>query len=77
MSWSRTRCICSINSAYTIAASLLGFGLSVLIGLTMAVGIVYSKFLDRTLLTTLVASNAVPKVAVAPLFLLWVGTGVE
>lgn len=65
------------NSAYTIAASLLGFALSVLIGLTMAVGIVYSKILDKTLLTTLVASNAVPKVAIAPLFILWVGTGIE
>src|SRR5262249_17003730 len=65
------------NSAYTVAASLLGFALSVLIGLTMAVGIVYSKILDKTLLTTLVASNAVPKVAIAPLFILWVGTGIE
>jgi NitT/TauT family transport system permease protein len=65
------------NSAYTIGASLLGFALSVVIGLTMAVGIVYSKFLDSTLLTTLVASNAVPKVAIAPLFILWVGTGIE
>ena len=65
------------NSAYTIGASLLGFGLSVVIGLTMAVGIVYSKFLDSTLLATLVASNAVPKVAIAPLFILWVGTGID
>ena len=65
------------NSAYTIGASLLGFALSVVIGLAMAVGIVYSKFLDKTLLTTLVASNAVPKVAIAPLFILWVGTGIE
>ena len=65
------------NSVYTIGASLLGFALSVVIGLAMAVGIVYSKFLDKTLLATLVASNAVPKVAIAPLFILWVGTGIE
>jgi NitT/TauT family transport system permease protein len=65
------------NSAYTIWASLLGFILSVVIGISMAVGIVYSRFLDKTLLTTLVASNAVPKVAIAPLFILWVGTGIE
>lgn len=65
------------NAVYTIWASLLGFGLSVVIGLAMAVGIVYSKLLDKTLLTTLVASNAVPKVAIAPLFILWVGTGIE
>ena len=65
------------NAAYTIGASLLGFSLSVVIGLMMAVGIVYSKLLDKTLLTTLVASNAVPKVAIAPLFILWIGTGIE
>lgn len=65
------------NAGYTIGASLLGFGFSVVVGILMAVGIVYSKFLDKTLLTTLVASNAVPKVAIAPLFILWVGTGIE
>lgn len=65
------------HSLYTIWASLIGFGLSVVIGLLIAVGIVYSKLLDKALLTTLVASNAVPKVAIAPLFILWGGTGIE
>lgn len=65
------------HSFYTISAALIGFGLSAVIGLLIAVGIVYSKLLDKALLTTLVASNAVPKVAIAPLFILWVGTGIE
>ena len=38
------------------------------------IGIVYSRFLDRTLYSLLVALNAVPKVALAPLFVIWLGT---
>ncbi|MRU29771.1 ABC transporter permease, partial [Xylella fastidiosa subsp. multiplex] len=40
-----------------------------------AIGIVYSRFLDRTLYSLLVALNAVPKVALAPLFVIWMVTG--
>lgn len=65
------------HCGYTLGAALVGFGLAVAIGLTLAVGIVYSKLLDRTLFAALVATNAVPKVAIAPLFVLWVGTQIE
>ena len=65
------------HAGYTLGATLLGFALSVLVGLVLAIGIVYSKLLDRTLFAALVTSNAVPKVAIAPLFILWIGTGLE
>lgn len=65
------------HAAFTLAATLAGFALAVVIGLTLAVGIVYSRLLDRTLFAALVATNAVPKVAIAPLFVLWVGTEIE
>ncbi len=65
------------HGLFTISAALIAFVISVLLGLLLAVGIVYSKLLDRTLFTTLVATNAVPKVAIAPLFVLWVGTDIE
>ena len=64
------------NTGYTLAATLVGFGLAAVIGLLLAVAIVYSRLLDRTLFTALVTSNAVPKVAIAPLFILWIGTGI-
>lgn len=38
-------------------------------------GIVYSKLLEKTLYTLLVMLNNVPKVALAPLFVIWLGTG--
>lgn len=64
-----------INAYYTAANTLIGFGLSVIIGFALALGIVYSRFLEATIYTTLVAINSMPKVALAPLFVVWMGTG--
>ncbi|MGE4370743.1 MAG: ABC transporter permease [Burkholderiaceae bacterium] len=59
----------------TLLTTLAGFALAVVLGVIAAIGIVYSRFLDRTLYSLLVAMNAVPKVALAPLFVIWLGTG--
>jgi len=64
-----------VNAYYTTANTLVGFALSVLIGFALALGIVYSRFLEATIYTTLVAINSMPKVALAPLFVVWMGTG--
>jgi NitT/TauT family transport system permease protein len=56
---------------------LIGFGLAVVLGLVLAVGIVYSILLERTLYTWLVILNSVPKVALAPVFVMWMGVGIE
>jgi NitT/TauT family transport system permease protein len=60
----------------TVSATLLGFSLALVTGCLAAVGIVYSRVLENTLYTLLVALNSVPKVALAPLFIIWMGTGV-
>lgn len=62
---------------FTLAMTLLGFVLAVVLGVALAVGIVYSRFLERTVYTLLVALNSIPKVALAPLFVIWMGTGPE
>jgi NitT/TauT family transport system permease protein len=61
----------------TVGATLLGFSLALLLGALAAVGIVYSRTLENTLYTLLVALNSVPKIALAPLFIIWLGTGLE
>ena len=63
------------QAANTTLETLLGFALSLLIGIPLAVAIVYSRFLENTLYTLLVVLNSVPKIAVAPLFIVWMGTG--
>ena len=65
------------HSAYTLWITALGFGIAALAGVLAAVGIVYSKLLDRTLSALLVSLNSLPKVALAPLFVIWMGTAWE
>ncbi len=64
------------HTVRTIGATLLGFLLALLIGCVAAVGIVYSRILENTLYTLLVALNSVPKIALAPIFIIWMGTGI-
>jgi NitT/TauT family transport system permease protein len=61
----------------TVAATLLGFIAALAVGCLAAIGIVYSRVLEHTLFTLLVALNSVPKIALAPLFIIWMGTGLS
>lgn len=63
------------HAGFTLWTTIAGFALSVVVGAALAVAISYSRFLERTLFTLLVAFNSVPKVALAPLFVIWLGTG--
>lgn len=62
---------------FTLAMTCIGFALAVILGVVLAVLIVYSPFVERTVYTLLVALNSIPKVALAPLFVIWMGTGSE
>jgi NitT/TauT family transport system permease protein len=66
----------AVHSSYTIGACLLGFVLAVIIGIAAALGIVYSRLLETTLYTLLVSLNSIPKIALAPLFIIWMGTNI-
>lgn len=62
---------------YTFWTTVSGFGMAVIFGLLLAVAINYSVFLETTIFTLLVALNSVPKIALAPVFVIWMGTGAE
>jgi NitT/TauT family transport system permease protein len=59
----------------TTLAAVGGFALSVAVGLPLAVLIVYSRTVENYLYPLLVFSQSVPKIAVAPLFVVWFGFG--
>lgn len=65
------------HMGFTLATTVAAFAISVVLGVILAIGIVQSTFLERTIYTLLVALNSVPKVALAPLFVIWLGTGLE
>ena len=64
-----------LHTGVTLYETLVGFGASIVFGIPIAVVIVYSRFLQRTVYPVLLAFQSVPKVAVAPLLLMWVGHG--
>jgi NitT/TauT family transport system permease protein len=61
----------------TLIESLLGFVLAVVIGVPLAVGVANSRVLNLTLYPILIATQSVPKVAIAPIILVWFGLGMQ
>lgn len=59
----------------TLIEALLGFFFAVVIGNLLAIAMVTWRALERTLYPLLVASQEVPTIAVAPLFIIWFGLG--
>jgi NitT/TauT family transport system permease protein len=63
------------ESAVTTYATLGGFLLSVLVGIPCAIAIAYSRQVESFLYPVLVFSQTIPKIAIAPLFIVWFGFG--
>ena len=63
------------HALVTAGEVLLGFLLSVVVGIPLAFGIAGSRVFERAVYPLLVASQAVPKVAIAPLLIVWFGFG--
>jgi len=63
------------NSWVTVQEVLVGFLASVFIATPLAIVVVLNRALERTLMPLLVMSQTVPKVAIAPLFVVWLGFG--
>ncbi|HEX7054383.1 MAG TPA: ABC transporter permease [Burkholderiales bacterium] len=59
----------------TLYEMLLGYGLAVAVAIPLAIAITSSERFDRFTMPTLLFFQVVPKVAVAPLFLVWFGVG--
>jgi NitT/TauT family transport system permease protein len=59
----------------TLFETLGGFALAIVVGVPLAVAIAYSRLLERTIYPILLGLNAVPKIAIAPILVLWMGFG--
>jgi len=63
------------HSVPTTAEGLLGFGLAVIVGMGLGILLALSKFFRVAIYPLIVAFQVVPKVALAPLFIVWFGLG--
>ncbi|MBO6673550.1 MAG: ABC transporter permease [Rhizobiales bacterium] len=54
----------------TLSSSLVGFAMGTLLGILLAVGIVHSKVLDKSLLPWIIASQTIPILAIAPMIII-------
>lgn len=63
------------NSISTTVAIVLGFVLSVVFGVFFGLMMVWVKPIERTAYPLFVGSQAIPKIALAPLFVVWFGFG--
>jgi len=64
------------DANYTLWASAVGFVAGTLLGTAPGLALWYSPYAARVVEPFLVAINSVPKIAFAPLVILWFGTGV-
>jgi NitT/TauT family transport system permease protein len=68
--------ILAVHSVITFAEAVGGFALSLVLGVGFAIGIVYSRHLQNTIYPLVVILYAMPKSALAPLMVIWIGYGI-
>ena len=64
------------QSLPTLYATLGGFAASALVGVPIAMWIAHSRTVESFVYPLLVFSQSIPKVAIAPLFVVWFGFGI-
>lgn len=63
------------HALVTLREILTGYALAVMIGTSLGIALAFSRILSRVIYPMLVIGNSVPKVALAPLLLVWIGFG--
>ena len=63
------------HTLVTSVETLIGFSLSFVLGIPIAVMIVTWRRVEESIYPVLVASQTIPKIAIAPLFIVWLGFG--
>jgi NitT/TauT family transport system permease protein len=63
------------HSWWTLVTTLLGFGLAIIGGVLLGVAVGFSTLVYTGLYPLLVGFNAIPKVALVPILVLWFGIG--
>lgn len=65
----------AVNTWYTSLEVVVGFVLSIVVAVPLAVAIAFSDRLERTAYPVILFFQIIPKIAIAPLFIIWFGFG--
>jgi len=65
----------SRHSLYTLSTTMIGFGMAVGFGLLLGLIVGWSRSIYAGLYPLMIGFNAIPKVAVVPILVLWFGIG--
>jgi NitT/TauT family transport system permease protein len=65
------------HSLATLSVIVIGFLISVAFGVGLALVVVLNRTAERALMPLIVGSQTIPKIAIAPLFVVWLGFGLE
>ena len=63
------------NTSVTTWETVIGFGIAALVGVLVAVVMVYSSTIEKTVYPLILFAQVIPKIAIAPLFIVWLGFG--
>jgi NitT/TauT family transport system permease protein len=63
------------NTWVTTWETVIGFVIAALVGVFVAVMMVYSSSLEKTVYPLILFAQVIPKIAIAPLFIVWLGFG--
>jgi NitT/TauT family transport system permease protein len=61
----------------TALTTTIGLALALVFGVLLALAVVYVPVLRSIVMPLLAAFNSIPKIAIAPLFVIWFGLGIE
>ncbi|MGO2533332.1 ABC transporter permease [Arthrobacter rhombi] len=65
------------HTGITTLETVLGFIIAVVLGELVAVLMVYSRSMEKTMYPVILFAQVIPKIAIAPLFVVWLGFGIE
>ena len=65
------------HTGVTTLETVLGFAIAFIVGELVAVLMIYSSSLEKTMYPLILFAQVIPKIAIAPLFVVWLGFGLE
>ncbi|MBV9522515.1 MAG: ABC transporter permease, partial [Alphaproteobacteria bacterium] len=72
-----TRSLQLHHLGYTAFTTSIGLAAALILGVALALCVIYVKAVEVMVLPLLAAFNSIPKIAIAPLFVIWFGLGIE